>query len=186
MDLKPMPKVIFYDGYIPNQPSNVKACIDTINHIIYVSRKHLMTMNARDIRNIVIHELSNYNVKGHGYDFERVNIDTRAGTWKPQTGHGIINIDGGSRRKKDDLIKLKWTSEQFEKYTNYYRIAKRRLQRGIKPPHGDEPEGYSEWLKETWEYRKNIRPKNEKNPLVRVCRSCDKKYGGTKCPYCGH
>lgn len=185
-ELVTVPKVIFYDGYIPNQTSETIACIDTTKHIIHVSRRHLMTMNDIDIRNTVIHELSHYDVKGHGTDFDRVNLGTRAGTFKPPIGHGIVHIDGGGKRNKNNLIKIKWTPEQIEKFKNYYKIAKGRLQRGLKPPFGDEPKGYSEWLKDTWSERKKIsRPKNSKFSLIRRCRFCGKDYGGTKCPYCG-
>ena len=99
-ELEIIPRVIFYDGNIPNQTSKTKACIDTTNHIIHVSRRHLMIMNDRDIKNTVIHELSHYDVKGHGTYFDRINIGTRAGTFKPPTGHGIVHIDGNNRLNK--------------------------------------------------------------------------------------
>jgi len=186
LDLEHIPEVIFYDGYIPNQSSNVQACIDTYKHIIHVSKRHLMTMDARDIRNTVIHELSHYKVKNHSSEFIKEYTEIHTGTWKPLTGHGILHIDGGRRSNKNNLIKIKWTPIQIEEFKKFHKIVIGRMQRGLKNPFDGKPEGFSEWLKETWSERRKItRTNNSRFSLIKVCSNCGRKYGGTKCPYCG-
>jgi rubrerythrin len=66
----------------------------------------------------------------------------------------------------------------------FYQIAKSRLQKGYSDEAAftDKPEGFSEWLKDTYPQRAL---KRSSSVLSTLCRNCGKTYGGTKCPYCG-
>ena len=76
--------------------------------------------------------------------------------------------------QKCEVIMKKYNEEDCKKF---YKIAKKRMAMGYseKSIFDGKPEGFSEWLKETWKDRINIKPQNDKNPLVRVCNFCGKK-----------
>ena len=77
-----------------------------------------------------------------------------------------------------------------EECKKFYNIAKKRMAKGYSEEaiFAGKPSGFSEWLKDTWPDRKKTSSSSNNNrfSMVRVCRFCGKKYGGTKCPYCGH
>jgi hypothetical protein len=70
------------------------------------------------------------------------------------------------------------------KCREFYQIAKSRLQKGYSEEAAfvDKPEGFSEWLKDTYS---NRTVKRSSSTLSTTCLNCGKVYGGTKCPYCG-
>jgi len=66
----------------------------------------------------------------------------------------------------------------------FYQIAKSRLQKGYSEEAAflDKPEGFTDWLKDTYPKRT---VKRSSSILSTICKSCGKTYGGIKCPYCG-
>ena len=81
-----------------------------------------------------------------------------------------------------------------EKMSNYneaecqefYEIAKKRMQKDYSESaiFDGKPEGFSDWLKDTWPERRKQKSKIVIEPLY-TCWKCNKKYGGSKCPVCG-
>ncbi|NHJ87733.1 MAG: hypothetical protein FK734_19890 [Asgard group archaeon] len=181
LGLETTPKVEFYDGYIPNKSSNVIACIDTTNHVIYVSRRHLMTMNANDIRRVVRHELSHYKVKPHGAEFDKEYVENSIGSFNPIRS-GVVNINGGKRATEEENKVDKIGFEEF------HDIAKKRLAVGwsAEATYRDAPKGYTEWAKQNFNEKGGIKLPSWKDSKIN-CKNC-----GTvifryyeKCPHCG-
>jgi len=84
--------------------------------------------------------------------------------------------------------KSKWTESQIDEFKIYQRKGKERLRIGYSPndAYSDAPPGFSEWFHETWDERKKQPIKRTKSvSMTAICWNCNKKYGGTKCPYCG-
>lgn len=185
MDLETIPEVIFYDRYIPNKSFDVQAGIDINNHIIHVSKRHLITMNDKDIRNTVIHELSHYKVNNHGSDFNREFIETKIGSFKPSSG--VVHIDGSKSCKNDISNENKLTPEQISKCERYYEISQKRFGRGETDDSAfaDKPEGYSDWLKKRYKKTGGIKFPPWKDVPKIECKICGNKYFNyyDKCPH---
>jgi len=103
-DLNYKPKVVFLDGYIPENPSWL-ACIDIASWTIYVSRKHLKEMPDEQIKETAFHEVTHLFNASHDMDFRNKLDDVTTGTWKPPPG--VIAIDGNIRRDEPRDTKKK-------------------------------------------------------------------------------
>lgn len=99
------PQIIFCDVYIPNHPTNTRACIDTTSRTIYVSCKYLIDMGYEEIRHTAIHEITHIFNPSHDGNFHRKCQDTRSASWKPESTSGLVMIDGGGRTCLEQINK---------------------------------------------------------------------------------
>jgi len=74
-----------------------------------------------------------------------------------------------------------------EECREFYKIAKSRMQKGYSEEaiFAGKPEGFSQWLKDTWPDRKIKKNNILKNKPKYQCWHCNKEYNGNKCPFCG-
>ena len=186
LDLDIVPKIEFIDGYLP-VGERVIACINPVLKVIYVSKKHLMDMGKEDIRATAIHELTHLFHESHDTDFKRTYTEIMSSTWRPFSSSGLVTIDGNKRPKE----RYNYGYDEWVKYRSFYKIALHRLQIGYSESAAFEgkPDGFSKWLKETWDERKKVKKLNESNisdvkVSSVVCWSCGKEYRGNRCPNC--
>ena len=184
-ELDVIPNVKFYDGYIPFKDSNVQACIDTTNHIIHVSRHHLMTMDRNDIRQVVIHELSHYKEKSHNTDFDRDMVNTSQGTWTPDSTSGLVMTTSKSKEKTKEI---ELTQKQIRECEKFHEIAQQRLLSGVpeKTAYADKPKYYTIWAKKHFKKTGGIKLGDDSKYPKLTCYNCGKEFpeNWRHCPKC--
>ena len=99
--LKYKPRVVFLDGFIPENP-DWEACIQVASRTIFVSRVHLLKMDEVRIKETAMHEVTHILNESHDTDFQNKLSDIKTETWKPPSGFGLAVIDGN--RKSEESI----------------------------------------------------------------------------------